>query len=228
MKYKSIFVLAGLLALALPACSLDLGGNPTPVSNAITVPTSASTNDVLFQDDFSNSDSGWETGDYSGDTLSYLNGTYDIYSQSEGSVLWGVAGQNFTDLVLDVDATQVSGPEDNNNAYGVYCRRTGEDYSDAYAFFISGDGYYSIIKITGGEFTPLVDWDTSDAINLGDASNHLKASCVGDELTFWVNGTQVADTHDSTYTSGDIALAAGSMETTGTEVQFDNIVVTTP
>jgi len=240
MKFKSILILVSLAALVSLACSINLGGTPTPVANVATipavtsqpapteVPTLAVTGKVLFQDDFSNSNSGWETGDYSGSTLSYLNGTYDIYSNDEGSILWGVANQNFTDLVLDVDATQVSAPDNDNNAYGVYCRRTGGDYSNAYGFFISGDGYYSIIKITNGDFTPLVDWTSSDAINQGDASNHLTASCIGDHLTFTVNGTQVADTHDSTYTSGDIALAAGSMESTGTEVQFDNLVVTAP
>jgi hypothetical protein len=145
MKSKSILILVSLLALvSLAACSSGIGGGSSaPVANTIVVPTStpASTSKVLFQDDFSNTNSGWETGDYSGSTLSYLNGTYDIFSQDEGSILWGVANKSFTDLVIDVDATQVSGPDSNNNAYGVYCRRTGGDNSDAYAFFVSGDGY---------------------------------------------------------------------------------------
>jgi hypothetical protein len=232
MKSKSILILVSLLALvSLAACSSGIGGGSSaPVANTIVVPTStpASTSKVLFQDDFSNTNSGWETGNYSGSTLSYLNGTYDIFSQDEGSILWGVANKSFTDLVIDVDATQVSGPDSNNNAYGVYCRRTGGDNSDAYAFFVSGDGYYAIAKITSGSFTYPVDWTSSDAINQGNAKNHLTASCVGDHLSLSVNGTQIADVHDSTYTSGDIALAAGSMETTGTEVQFDNLVVTEP
>jgi hypothetical protein len=250
MKSKSIFILVSLLALVSLACSVDFGGStPTPVSNAATIPAvseqptstavpiqptpttvtaSASTGKILFQDDFSNANSGWETGDYSGDTLSYLNGTYDIFAKTEGSILWGVASQNFTDLIIDVDAAQLSGPADNNTAYGVYCRRTGENNSDAYAFFVSGDGYYSIIKITSGSFASLVDWTSSDVINQGDASNHLTASCIGDHLTLSVNGTEVADTYDSSYTSGDISLAAGSMETTGIEAQFDNLVVTEP
>ncbi len=43
-----------------------------------------------------------------------------------------------------------------------------------------------------------------------------------------VNGTQVATATDSEWADGDVGLVAGTFDTPGTEVHFDNFVVRQP
>ncbi len=73
---------------------------------------------------------------------------------------------------------------------------------------------------------PLVDWTSSDLINQGDATNHLRAACDGSDLVLFVNGELLGEASDSTFSEGDIALTASSYEEgESTEVHFDNLVV---
>ena len=69
---------------------------------------------------------------------------------------------------------------------------------------------------------------SSSNINKGLAVNHLRADCIGDTLTFYVNGFQVAQTQDSSLVSGDVGMLAGTFNTTGVDVVFDNFVTLQP
>ncbi len=178
---------------------------------------------VLFEDDFNDPGSGWEVGDYADGSMSYRDGGYYVSSTQEGTYIWGVANQSFTDTVIDVDARQLSAPSNDNNAYGVMCRVQANG-KDGYALRISGDGYYAIHVISDG-FQALVDWTASDAVRQGNATNHLRAVCDGSDLVLFVNGELVAETSDTTFAEGDIALSATTFETETTEVLFDNLVV---
>jgi serine/threonine-protein kinase len=199
-----------------PSSTPESGGGPDPTS-------------VLFQDDFSNSASGWETGSYDTGSVGYKGGAYVVTSLGDGNTMWGVANLSFDDVVIDVDSVQVDAPSNNNNGYGVACREQGGANANAYFLLISGDGAYSIIKSVDGDFEWLVDWTFSDVILKGNAGNHIRAVCDGTTLALFVNGQSLASTEDSTYTSGDIALAAVSLEEgEPTQISFDNLVVGRP
>ncbi len=181
---------------------------------------------VLFQDDFSDPSSGWEVGNYNQGSVGYRDGAYFVTSAGEKKRMWGVANRSFDNLIIEVEARQVSAPASNDNAYGVSCRVQADD--DAYNLVISGDGFYAIQKIEDGSFQMLVDWTRSDVINQGNATNHLRAVCDGSRLALYCNGQLLAETTDSTYASGDIALMVTTYESEPTEVLFDNLVVRTP
>lgn len=187
-----------------------------------------SSENVLFQDDFSDPDSGWEVSEYEFGSVAYKNGKYAVVSFGDGATMWGVANQRFDNVAIDVDATQISAPANNNNAYGVVCRDQGETERTGYYFFISGDGMYAIARAMQGEFDWLVDWQDSSVIRQGNATNHIRAICNGDQLTLIVNGKQLATASDTTYSEGDIALAVASLEPASSEVHFDNLKVTRP
>ncbi len=179
---------------------------------------------VLLQDDFSDPNSGWEVGNYDTGSVGYAQGTYSVVSYGDSNMMWGLAYRNFTDVIIEVDATQVSAPSNNNNAYGVMCRVQEDD--DGYVLRISGDGYYAIHRTVDGHFEPLVDWTTSSVIRQGNATNHIRVVCDGSYLALFANGELLAEAQDTTYAEGDIALTATSFESTSTEVHFDNLVVT--
>ncbi len=161
MQRKWLYTAGFALALAAVACTCGslsnltgtaLGGQPTAISGVVAPPPS----NVLLQDDFSDPASGWEVGDYQEGSVGYKDGSYFVISTTNGSTMWGVANRSFTDTSVEVDATQISAASNNNNAYGIGCRIQSND--DGYYLRVSGDGYYSISKTTGGSFTYVVDW----------------------------------------------------------------------
>ena len=179
--------------------------------------------EVLWQDDFSDPGSGWEVGDYPGGSVKYEDGAYLVTASSLGR-MWGVANRSFGDGTIEVDATQVIGPANDNNGYGIICRV--QSNGDGYYLRISGDGFYGIHKLIDEESEPLVDWTESDVINQGDALNRISAVCNGSALELAVNGEILAQVSDSTFTEGDVGLVAGSFEENeATEISFDNLVV---
>lgn len=216
---KHLLPIIGVLVLSVLACSLGGSGGTE---------TQAPSSNILFQDDFSSANTGWEVGDYDTGAVGYGDGYYFVTSENSGDIMWGLAGKNLNDLVIEIDATQVQGPGNDNNAYGVGCRFTSSDQPDGYLFRISGDGYYAIHMITGGEATDLVDWTESSIIRKGDATNNIRVTCNGTSLTLEVNGELLASATDSTYTSGDIVLAATTYEDEMTEIHFDSIVASEP
>jgi hypothetical protein len=224
MMRKRILLGGALLALALLACSLPGLGTPPPIAGP-----GGGKPQVLFQDDFSNPKSGWEVGEYDTGKVGYGEGYYYVVSFGGGNTMWGVANRSFTDVAIEVDATQVSGPANNNTDYGVICRTADPESGVGYYLLISGDGYYAIAKGTDNGYKWLVDFTESNAIRKGNnATNHIRAVCSGSKLSLTVNGTLLAEAEDSEFTSGDIALTATSYESSTAEVHFDNLVVTAP
>lgn len=227
-----------LLAMSILACavSLDLGGEtpttqgtlpaPTPPPETPTpapTPTVPAWPDVPYEDDFSDPSSGWQVRETEDGRVGYSDGIYSVAVYAENVTTRGAANRSFDNLVIDVDTTQVSGPTNDNNDYGVICRL--QPNGDGYYLMISGDGYYGIQKSEGGEFESLVDWTASDVIRQGNATNHLRAVCDGSTLALFVNGEFLTQASDSTFSDGDIGFQAESYEPEPTEIHFDNLRV---
>lgn len=181
---------------------------------------------VLFSDDFSDPTSGWGTYNGSDGQVRYQDGYFYIkdYTNPEGTI-YGEAGQTFTDFVLEVETWLIGGTDDNWHSVG--CRWQGED--NYYALAISADGFYEIIKVVSGSLTSLVYPTSSSHINTGvDAVNLIRIECIGDQLSLYVNGHLLDTVYDSTFSGGDITLAANALSGSYTEVGYDNVVVTEP
>jgi hypothetical protein len=182
----------------------------------------------VYQDDFGDLSSGWDTFDEDNTLAEYTNGEYRIGVYQDNYMAWGnpSPGQEFADSQVEVDARQTEGSLDNN--FGLLVRYQMDD-QDFYWFEISGDGYYSVDLRQAGEWSTLVDWATSDAINQGiGATNHLKVVCAGNRFSFYVNDTLLTEVSDSTFSSGSIGLAVGTFDEPGVAVNFDNIEVYSP
>ena len=212
LKDKRIVVAIIMLAIVSLACSFSSGD---------------STEDgVLFQDDFSRTGSGWDRVSSDLGETDYGDDYYRIYVNDTQVDYWANPGKNFTDVVVSVEATKVGGPDDND--FGVICR-----YMDEYNFYFflgSSDGYYAIGKWANGEQLILGQDQLmpTDAIVQGNSTNTIQASCVGSTLTLAINGETVTSITDSDFTEGDVGLIAGTYDTPGTDIHFDNFKVMQP
>jgi hypothetical protein len=208
----------------LPSLSPSL----TPLPQLSLTPIAISmTQGLIFSDNFSNPESGWDRIDQTDYYADYFNNAYRITVNSKMSDSWANPDDNiFGDVSILVDATKKGGPDDND--FGVICR-----YQNANQFYyavISSDGYFGITKVTSVS-SKLIGRDSvefSDAIHQGFATNHIRFDCNGNKLSLYVNGQQLDQQTDGEYATGNVGLIAGTYDTPGTDILFNNFFVYKP
>jgi hypothetical protein len=193
------------------------------LSSLLLISACAPTAPQSFRETFDDARSGWTLVQNNQAEIAIGGGQLRIIVKQPDSLAWSVtAGKTFGDFTLDVDATPLTGPDDND--YGVIVRRV--DDNNFYRFEISGDGYFNIQKRQKGKWQKLVaDWTESSAIRKGAATNHLRVVCAGRTLTFFVNQVQVAQVSDDTFARGEVGVLAGTLTEPGVQVAFDNFQV---
>jgi hypothetical protein len=181
---------------------------------------------LLFQDGFSDPSSGWDRVQSPEGMTDYENDKYRIVVNASNADYWSNPGLYFEDVQIEVDALMNAGPDDND--FGVLCRY--QDTENFYFLIISSDGYYGIGIVINGHQRLLEppQMYQSEAIYPGGTVNHIQAICQGSRLALTVNGEFIAETYDSTFSSGDVGLIVGSFEQPGVDVLFDNFSVKNP
>jgi hypothetical protein len=201
-----------LLALALSACAS----------------ASISQGDIYYQDDFSNSSSGWDRAAGTDGVTDYAAGMYRIFSATSDYYMWATAHRSFpNDVRIEVDATKKAGAD--QDVFGVLCRYRNE--KNFYILMISGDGQAGIAKRTSDADLAMLSggsMKSDPSIRPGPATNHLRADCVGSKLSLYVNDTLVAEATDPDFTGGDAGLWLGTYDRPGTDLYFDDFVVRKP
>jgi hypothetical protein len=199
----------------------------TPVSNSQAAAGLAKSGDILFADDFSDPPSGWGIWSRDGATVEYYNHGLRILVNEPQYDFWSVAGLNFEDALIEVDATRTNGPEDND--FGIVCRY--QDKDNFYMLVASNDGYYGIAKMRNGQYSMIGSQQlqyNSGVIAGGQARNHLRADCVGSKLRLYVNGQELMEAEDADFRAGDVGVIAGAYDVQGVDIFFDNFVVKKP
>ena len=179
---------------------------------------------ILYQEQFENNTTGWARIANDNGIMDYDGGGYRIHVRQPKLNVWSTSEKDFGDVRVEADVIKLHGPDENR--MGLICRYQRGDY---YFFVISNDGYYVIGKFIGG-LTLLLgqsEMQASEAIQVGNM-NHLRADCIGDRLTFYVNFTEVSSATDPDFPSGDVGLVAGAFTEPGVDVLFDNFVVLQP
>jgi hypothetical protein len=203
--------------------------HPESVSAQVPVNTqSAAPPSVLtLSDDFSNTTSGWEI-QADGDlwSVGYLEGQYRVYSAGGSDAILGgpVRIYDVADLILEVDAQQISGPED--GTYGVALRE--RDDTTFYYFAVASDRTYAILRSDEDAWVPLFDWIESTVVRPLGEVNHFAVECVGSTLRFALNGIPLAEVTDGAYLSGNFGFVVSATDVDAMDVRFDNVRVQPP
>ncbi len=183
--------------------------------------------DILFEDDFSDPTSGWDTGPGDGATFAYEDGTYRVAVEpgSAQTVLAPIDGLG--DVSAEVTFAHLRGqPED---YAGLVLRAIGDVYYD---FLVSWDGTYMVSREgIDGDYATLVDWTDSAAIRTDQgAKNIVRADCVGDMLTFYINGQRVDQIRNEDIAAGGMGVEAGTPTGADREVEvaFENFILRQP
>ena len=214
MKHFILRPLSLILFTLLSACS----------SSATPAIPSANSGDVLLQEEFEDNTTGWPRVANDNGIMDYDGGGYRILVRQPKLNVWSTSERNFGDVRIDVDVIKLNGPDENR--MGLMCRYQGGNY---YFFVISNDGYYVIGKFIGGVTLLLgqSEMQASETIQKG-TMNHMRADCVGNTLTFYINFAQVAVALDADLLAGDVGVLAGAFSEPGVDVLFDHFVVIQP
>lgn len=213
-RMKSYIVLLSSFLFFLSACT----SAPTPAAPP------APSGTVLFQDEFDASTSGWDRFANDGGIMDYFEGGFRILVQRPGLNFWSTPQKNYGDVRVEADTLKLAGPDENR--MGLMCRYQGGSY---YFFIISDDGYYAIGKFIKSQTVLLGQNEMrSSALIQPNVVKHLRADCIGNTLTFYLNDTRLAVTQDADLPAGDVGVLAGSFSQPGVDVSFDHFMVTQP
>jgi hypothetical protein len=215
MKTPKTIFFSLLLLVTMLACSTftNLASSPTPSK-------------VIFEDtEFSDSCSNESTGDVERFVES---GQFIMRVVTPSYIGWTECTEvEYTDFILEVDATQISGPD--NNAYGVIFRY-GLEADEFYAFMISGDGYYAFSVDGASRDAPefLAEWAESSVIKQGVQTNRLKVAALGSSMKYYVNNQLLGEVQDSRFATGTIGFFVGTVDEGDVLVAFDNLRISEP
>ncbi len=180
----------------------------------------------VFMDDFTNHDNTWSTVVTDEGIVNYDGDTLRILINQKDSFFWSTPELEIADSVVNVSTVKLSGPDD--NLFGLVCRM--QDDRNYYAFLVSSDGYYGIVKVENG-FQQILgpgEMGTTKLVQAENKINHIRADCDGNELTLYLNWEKLASVTDDSFKKGKVGVIAGTLENIGTDIRFDNFIVLKP
>ncbi len=178
---------------------------------------------VIFEDDFSTQNSGWLVSQDEDGGRAYENGEYTINVNLPMYLYWADQSFAYDNLMAEVDVRVIHPAGDGD--FGFICGL--QDNEHFTALEISEDGYYSIWKQVGSEYQTLISWTYSEQL-AGAGPYRLQAQCSRDKLLLAVNGILLGEVYDPNFVPGSFGMLAGTFESSGIKVGFDNLKIMIP
>lgn len=175
----------------------------------------------LFEDTFLRDRGQWTVGSDEGIERFYEDKAYHIAVTGADHTGWATAGFAAGDFMAEVLSAQV---ESSPGSYvGLLFRYV--DNANFYAYLVNREGEFLLQKWVSGEPETLVGWQDSDVIDDVTAENLLGVVVAGPRIVLLANDEPLAFVLDETFTTGDVALVAGTVEGEGMEASFDDLLL---
>ncbi len=183
----------------------------------------ASYKTLALNDPLSNNSNGyfWNDGANATGSCTFAGGFYLVSTTLPAAIQPCSPSPTFSNFAYEVQMTITQGD------YGGVIFRADTDNSRYYYVLIGQDGSYRIGIGIGRSSQQLLDNSTSTAIKTGLGQTNLIAVVAnGNTITAYVNGQSLTTVNDSTYSQGQIGVAADD-EGNPSEVVFQNARVWT-
>ncbi len=201
----------------------DNTGNTTVAGD----PNATGSGSYFFSTEFDDSDN-WYTfavPDSDNYSANIDHSTLYVESDDKNSTVYALYDLELvpSDVRIDAAVETVAGP--NRNNISLVCRATTDGW---YEFSMNSGGYWYIWKYLNGDYT-MLNSGASTAINLQKSKNELIATCIGTELSFYVNGTKMGSARDNRFQGGGQAgVSVSTFDIAGAGVEFDWFSATVP
>jgi len=178
----------------------------------------------VFEDDFEQR-YGWPVERMESAEFMFTAGGYAIKSSIKNDLVFAVRSDAYADVRIDVDAKVASGPLD--SYYGVVCRfMNGGNY---YILAVGSDGWYGIGKKVLSQLHFIQEgYDVENVIYTAGLPNRIRADCLKDSLSLYVNGEKMLEVTDTEFTAGSIGLVVGNRTDSEVQIIFDNFALFEP
>jgi hypothetical protein len=204
--------------------------SPQPTLTPLPPTPTALTWKVRYQDDFSDPISGWPVMKADPDvTKEYADGGYLITMTKDNinTFTRNASAEVLEDVRVEVDALQIG--EKTPWDIGLACRIDGTSVYELSAYESNGVKKYGIYRWSNEAYQTLAEKVIVDAriFREGKIANQLRADCVGDHFTLWVNGEKVLEATDpNPLPRGKTGIVTGY--SSGVQVFYDNFAIYTP
>ncbi|UCH51741.1 MAG: hypothetical protein JSV54_03005 [Chloroflexota bacterium] len=204
-----------------PPTTLVQEEDQTEVTTELIIPSPK----LVYEDNFSDPDSGWEQTSGEEADYYYRDGEFHVLVKVEDRWVWRYnqnAGR-FRDFIIEGDARLVSGSK--YTVYGLIFRC--KDNNNFYTFLISADGRYQVGKLLIGMSSWLHGVTGSAFIETGNRTNRLKVVCKNSQIEVFANGHHLTTVVDDSFVDGYVGMVIYAYEP-DTHVAFDNFKVYSP
>jgi hypothetical protein len=179
-----------------------------------------------YTDDFRRASDRWPTVEDDDGAIAFANRGLNIQINTPNAARWTsnqeIADLNPGDVLVEADTVREAGAFD--ATYGLLVRFVDND--NYYYFGVSNAGTYSFWRVVAGEWTKLIEWTTTDALDTeAGATNRLGVLAQGDRFLLLVNDTPLAQATDDALAAGGVGVYAGVYAEAGLDVTFDNLAV---
>lgn len=220
--YLAILVIIAALSCSLVVLAADSSSGSEQDLQLSVQSSEFPSGTLAYSDDFSDKTSGWKRSSTAEESFAYEAGVYKITVNEPYMVSFAYIPGDliFSNFVAEVE---VAAEECQDTCQlGLDLR---DNDGDFYRFLIATNGMFSFWKYQNDEWTILINWHESSALNTGNAKNVLKVVCDGDEFTLYANEILLGTCGDSSLTSGEISILAETEESGGLVASFDNLNV---
>ncbi len=179
---------------------------------------------LAFEDDFRQR-VGWPVENKESFDLMFSPGGYTIKSRLKNDLVFSVRSDAYANVRLDVDGLVTAGS--NDSYYGVICRfMNGGNY---YILAVGSDGWYGIGKKVLSQLQFIGEGvDTENIIYNAFIPNQIRAECIKDKLTLYINDEKMLEVFDNEFTAGRVGLVVGNRTDKEVSILFDNFAVYQP
>lgn len=190
--------------------------------------------DILFQDTFSNPDSGWPEENKEDDPYRvgyHPPGYYHIEVSDAEDSLTETRGDSFDDASVEADLfVDFTDTEDGDFRYGLMLRRQAAD--KYYAFTISSrSGKWYILKQTPEGREVLAEGSVDTLTGFAppgfspNTSDKLRVDANGADFVFYINDEPMIRIQDDAYDSGEIGFFLETFDETLAHIHYDTLTV---
>ena len=186
-------------------------------------PSSGSSGQVVFDDDFSSWGFDWGEEDWGSFGSHYIDDEYAIWITSSDfwQGMYAPLGPVGGDLAIETTAYESSLGLD--GAYGILW---GLDWETFYLFEVSSDGYYHVAHKLNGEWqNDAVSWTPSSDVLMGGASNALRLDLIDGQAYLSVNGATIDSFWPTDWASFQVGIGGTAFQYVPYEARFTRFTV---
>lgn len=179
--------------------------------------------EAIFSDDFEEDYGNWVLGDFENDKAEIEYGWMTISIKKDYWVIWDVTDQLDLENVA-VEAFFANENDITSNQQGFVCRYQDDD--NYYIISFGNNGYLRFGARKNGEWNYFIDEYSSDNLINADF-NFAQATCIGNELSLYIDGELVAQAYDpdNSFLSGDVGFITGTFEEPNVVISLDDFAV---